>query len=199
VKLLASLQGWKEEIVMKAMLLFGVYLCAGAAQVLAAQKPLDTEHSSLTIHVGKAGLFSAAGHEHVITAPVAGGSLDDGSAPHVEFRVEAARLMVGPEEHQSEVQQRMQEEVLQSGKFPEIRFASDEIKPTGNGVWDVAGKLTLRGETRPVRLQVRFADRTYMGSVTIKQTDFGIQPVSAGGGTVKVKDELKIDFAIKTK
>ena len=113
--------------------------------------------------------------------------------------MEAARLMVAPEEHQGEVQQRMQEEVLESGKFPEIRFASDEIKSTGNGVWDVAGKLTLHGATKPVRLQVRFADRIYVGSVTIKQTDFGIQPVSAGGGTVKVKDELKIDFAIKTK
>jgi polyisoprenoid-binding protein YceI len=184
---------------MKAMLLFGVCLCVCATQALAAQKPLDTEHSSLTIHVGKTGLFSAAGHEHVVSAPVAGGSLDDGSHPQVEFRVEAASLIVAPEEHQSEVQQRMQEQVLESSKFPEMRFASDEVKPAGNGVWDVAGKLTLHGETRPVRLQVRFVDRTYIGSVTIKQTDFGIQPVSAGGGTVKVKDELKIDFAIRTK
>jgi polyisoprenoid-binding protein YceI len=184
---------------MRAMLLFGVCLCVCATRVVVAQKPVDTEHSSLTIHVGKTGLFSAAGHEHVVTAPVAGGSLDDGSRPHVEFWVEAARLTVAPEEHQSEVQQRMQEQVLESGKFTEIRFASNEIKPTGNGEWDVAGKLTLHGQTRPVRLQVRFADQTYVGSVTIKQTDFGIQPVSAGGGTVKVKDELKIDFAIKTK
>jgi polyisoprenoid-binding protein YceI len=184
---------------MKAMLLVGVCFCAGVTQVLAAQKALDTEHSSLTIHVGKTGLFSAAGHEHVVSAPVAGGSLDDGSHPQVEFHVEAARLTVAPEEHQSEVQQRMQEQVLESSKFPEIRFASDEVKSTGNGEWDVAGKLTLHGETKPVRLQVRFVDRTYVGSVTIKQTEFGIQPVSAGGGTVKVKDELKIDFAIKTK
>jgi polyisoprenoid-binding protein YceI len=184
---------------MKVMLLFGVCLCAGVTQVVAAQKPLDTEHSSLTIHVGKVGLFSAAGHEHVVIAPVAEGSLDDGAHPHVEFRVETARLVVAPEEHQSEVQKRMQEQVLESSRFPEIRFASDQIKRTGNGEWDVAGKLTLHGETKPVRLQVRFADRTYTGSVTIKQTDFGIQPVSAGGGTVKVKDELKIDFAIRTK
>jgi polyisoprenoid-binding protein YceI len=190
---------------MKAMLLFGVCFCAGVVQgagvtrAHAAQKPLDTEHSSLTIHVGKTGLFSAAGHEHVVTALVAGGSLDDGDHPQVEFRVEAARLMVAPEDHQSEVQQRMQEQVLESSKFSEIRFASSEIKPTGDGVWDVEGKLTLHGETKPVRLQVRFVDRTYVGSVTIKQTDFGIQPVSAGGGTVKVKDELKVDFAIKTK
>jgi polyisoprenoid-binding protein YceI len=189
----------EREIVMKAILLFGLCLCVGAAQALAAQKALDTEHSSLTIHVGKTGLFSAAGHEHVVTAPVAGGSVDDGSHPQVEFWVESGRLTVAPEDHQSEVQQRMQEQVLESGKFPEIRFASSEIKPSGNGEWDVVGKLTLHGETKAVRLQVRFADQAYVGSVTIKQTDFGIQPVSAGGGTVKVKDELKIDFSIRTK
>jgi hypothetical protein len=28
------------------------------------------------------------------------------------------------------------------------------------------------------------------------QTDYGITPVKAGGGTVKVKDELKITFTI---
>jgi hypothetical protein len=33
--------------------------------------------------------------------------------------------------------------------------------------------------------------------MTINQTDFGIRPVSAGGGTVKVKNELKIDISIK--
>ena len=36
----------------------------------------------------------------------------------------------------------------------------------------------------------------YAGSVKLKQRDFGITPVTAGGGTVKVKDELRLDFAI---
>jgi hypothetical protein len=30
----------------------------------------------------------------------------------------------------------------------------------------------------------------------LKQTDFGIQPVSVAGGTIKVKDELEIEFTI---
>jgi hypothetical protein len=33
-----------------------------------------------------------------------------------------------------------------------------------------------------------------IGKLTLRQTDFGITPVSAGGGTVKVKDELGIDY-----
>jgi hypothetical protein len=30
----------------------------------------------------------------------------------------------------------------------------------------------------------------------VKQTDFGIVPISIAGGTVKVKDEIKVDFDI---
>ena len=30
------------------------------------------------------------------------------------------------------------------------------------------------------------------------QREFGITPVSVAGGTVKVKDELKIDFDVRT-
>jgi hypothetical protein len=33
----------------------------------------------------------------------------------------------------------------------------------------------------------------------LKQRDFGIEPVSVGGGTVKVKDELRVEFEIVAK
>ena len=38
-------------------------------------------------------------------------------------------------------------------------------------------------------------DLTATGKFTIKQTDFGIKPISIGG-VVKVKDELNITFTI---
>lgn len=34
-------------------------------------------------------------------------------------------------------------------------------------------------------------------NVTIKQTDFGIKPVSVGGGLVRVKNEVELDFRIR--
>jgi len=37
-------------------------------EVSAQQHNLDTQKSTLTIHVGKAGVFSALGHEHVVRA-----------------------------------------------------------------------------------------------------------------------------------
>jgi hypothetical protein len=34
------------------------------------------------------------------------------------------------------------------------------------------------------------------GAFTLKQSSFGIKPVSVAGGTIKVKDELKFTFDI---
>jgi hypothetical protein len=42
-------------------------------------------------------------------------------------------------------------------------------------------------------------DGHYLGSTTFKQREFGITPVRVAGGTVKVKDEVKIEFDVVTK
>jgi hypothetical protein len=50
---------------------------------------------------------------------------------------------------------------------------------------------------RPVPVKVvRDKDGHYKGSVRIKQSEFGIAPISIIGGTVKVKDEILIEFDI---
>lgn len=38
----------------------------------------------------------------------------------------------------------------------------------------------------------------YVGMTTLKQRDFGINPVRIAGGTVKVKDTVKIEFEVVT-
>jgi polyisoprenoid-binding protein YceI len=184
---------------MKTVLLPTLLLTLANTATFAAQKQIDPTQSTLTIHVGKTGLFSAAGHEHTVSAPIADGIVNDGAPATVSFRVESARLTVQPEDHQSEVQHTMQERVLESARFPEIQFSSDHVESSANNQWNVSGQLTLHNATKPVSVHVQLLEGRYVGTATIKQTDFGIQPVSAGGGTVKVKDELKIDFSIKTK
>ena len=59
--------------------------------------------------------------------------------------------------------------------------------------------LTLHGQTRAIVLSVKQAGDRYTGTSTFKQTDFGIKPVSAGGGSVKVKDEVTVSFDIALK
>jgi hypothetical protein len=55
----------------------------------------------------------------------------------------------------------------------------------------------LHGHSNPVSAAVHKVQDKYVGRCRIKQTDFGIQPVNAGGGLVKVKNELEIEFTVK--
>jgi polyisoprenoid-binding protein YceI len=57
------------------------------------------------------------------------------------------------------------------------------------------GNLTMRGQTRPVTVQVTLKDGHYAGETTVKQTDFGIKPPGKAG--VKAKDQVKIDFDVR--
>jgi polyisoprenoid-binding protein YceI len=58
----------------------------------------------------------------------------------------------------------------------------------------VHGNLNLHGKNQPVVVVVALEAGHYRGSATVKQTNFGIEPISIAGGTVKVKDEVKIEF-----
>jgi len=191
----------ERHIISVVLFCIAVSLAAAADE---QREAIDTQRSSLTVHVGKAGLLSAAAHEHWVNAPITSGSVDDGSAtPGVRFTVDARRLSVKPEKgvsdkDQAEVQSNMQSKVLESSTYPEIVFHSTQVRRTTDRVWKVSGDLTLHGVTRPVIVDVTRESDGYVGMVRIKQTDFGIQPIKIGGGVVKVKDELEINFHVYT-
>jgi polyisoprenoid-binding protein YceI len=63
----------------------------------------------------------------------------------------------------------------------------------------VRGDLTLHGQTHPLKLDVQSQNGHFKGDAPLKQRDFGIEPVSVGGGAVKVKDELRVEFDIVAK
>jgi len=167
--------------------------------LLAAERPIDAANSSITIHLGKSGLFSAAAHEHQVSAPIEEGGIDDSALGRVWFTVRASRLTVSPAPDQAKVQSTMQSDVLESERYPDIKFESTLVRGAGENRWIVTGNLTLHGTANPVTADVRKANGAYTGEARIKQTQFGIKPVSIAGGTVKVKDELKIEFVIRAK
>jgi polyisoprenoid-binding protein YceI len=171
------------------------------ALLTAQDKPIDTQRSTITIHVGKAGLFSIAGHEHWVNAPISSGTLNDSDALRVEFKVDASKMQVKPDpgvnsKTQAEIQKDMQEMTLESARYPDITFRSSRIEKRSEDTWNVNGTLALHGIAKPVALVVTRNANAYTGRVVVKQTDFGIKPVAVGGGAVKVKDELQIEFRI---
>jgi polyisoprenoid-binding protein YceI len=173
-------------------------VCAlsGSAQ----QHKIDTQKSTLTIHVGKSGIFSGLGHQHEVRAPIHSGTADTGSHPAVELHVDARQLRVidkdASEKERAEVQSTMLgPEVLDSQQHQEIVFKSTAAESAGQDRWTVRGDLTLRGHTHPVTAQVTLKDGRYIGEAAVKQTDFGIKPPGKAG--VRAKDEVKIVFDVQ--
>jgi polyisoprenoid-binding protein YceI len=181
-------------------------ICAATALAWAAAasgqpRAIVTEKSKMTVRVYKAGVFSAFGHDHQITAPIAGGTVDLG-AHSVELRVNSVALRVGDpgasEKDRGEIQKTMLgPEVLDAARHTEITFRSTAAEPAGGGAWHVRGMLTLHGESHPVVVEVRETGGHYVGSALLKQTNFGIKPVKVAGGTVRVKDEIRVEFDIQ--
>lgn len=167
--------------------------------------------SQVRIDVGKSGLFSAAGHTHEVIAPAVSGRVRFDpqrlEEADISLAFDASALKVTgkgePPEDVPEVQQTtLGEKVLDVAKYPTITFRSREIavrsRKGDQVLLSVAGDLTLHGVTRRIEapLEVRITSNrlTGTGKVVIKQTDFGIEPVSAGFGTVKVKNEVAVSF-----
>lgn len=181
-----------------------LFLLVGRLTAAADTRPIDVGRSSLTVYAYKSGLFSVFAHDHVIRAPIADGRVSVDEPHAVEISVNTGKMVVlDPslsEEKRSEVQTRMLgPEVLDSARHPEIRFVSSRVMPSGVNQWQVTGNLTLAGQTRAITFRGVLRDGHYRGSVLLRQRDFGIQPISIAGGTVRVKDELRIEFDIVTR
>jgi polyisoprenoid-binding protein YceI len=171
-----------------------------AATCAAQDRPIDAQRSTLTMHVGKAGLLSAAGHEHWVNAPIASGTFSE-STPRVEFTVESAKMRVKPDEKisdkdQAQIQKDMEEMTLDVAHYPEIKFQSSHVEKTGDGQWRVDGTLSLHGASKPLTISVTRVGEAYTGKTTLKQTDFGIKPISIAGGAIKIKNEIDVQFMI---
>jgi polyisoprenoid-binding protein YceI len=171
------------------------------------------EGSAVRIHVGKTGVFGFAGHSHEIISSLEGTVVADPadlarSSVTLAFDAKAIQVVAGPDEPAQdvpEVQAKMAgPDVLDAARFPTITFTSRSVtgKEAARGVWDiqVTGDLSLHGVSRsltlPLRVEVKDGTLTATGKTVLRHSDFGMKPVSAGGGTVKVKNEIGVDYRI---
>ena len=185
----------------------------GLAAQAAEQFVIDPAASTITLQVGKSGALSFAGHSHEIVAPVSDGEITldrlDVSRSRISIRFDAKALKVTgkgePAGDVAEVQHVMlSDRVLDVQRFPIISFTSRSMsvtKRSGDRITlQVAGDLALHGVTRPLTLPVNVQLMPLQiqadGSAVVRQTEFGMQPVKAGGGAVKVRDEVGVSFSV---
>jgi polyisoprenoid-binding protein YceI len=172
---------------------------------------VEPEQSRAIIDVGKSGAFSFAGHTHEVEAPITTGivHLDTDNPSRNDVRLEfnaAAMRVTGKGESADDVpkvtQTMLSEMVLDVRRYPRITFESTSVTAKGSAAaldLSVTGRLTIRGTTQavtaPVAVKVAGDRLTATGKFVVKQTDYGITPISVGG-LVKVKNELNITFTI---
>src|ERR1700743_104525 len=178
----------------------GIVLCVlalSAAQLASAQ---TERRSAIALKVFKAGIFSGFAHNHVVVAPIAKAEINAEKLT-AEITVTTKEMKVTDpevsEKDRAEIQNTMLgPKVLDSEKFPEIHFMSTRIEQTGPQHYRVLGMLELHGVKHEAVLEVTGTTRHYHGTGKLKQSDFGIKPISLGGGSIKVKDELELEFDV---
>ena len=196
-------------VVTFALLIAGLAIRATAAPPAVQSGDVDTAQSVIYVFIGKTGL----GHEHAAEGKLVSGTVHLGakeSAGELVFDMKsfvtetpASRKHVGLEGEvgsstADQVTASMKgHAVLNVAKFPQSRFVIDSALPgKQSGEFSLSGKLTLRGVTRPLQIDVTSEDAKGMvhlrGQFSLVQSQYGIKPYRKAFGTVGVADELKI-------
>jgi polyisoprenoid-binding protein YceI len=184
----------------------------GAFAAHAATLHLVPGESQVRIHVGKSGMFAELAHEHDVSAPAFTGEVTYSARDLSDGAVTAtfdARRMTVIAEHEPKDAPKVQErmlgpDVLDTAKYPRIRFTSKRVvaKESGPGTFtaQVTGELELHGVVRPITVPLRIGlsngNLDAVGTVVLRQTDFGIKPIRLAGGAVTVPDEITVQLKL---
>lgn len=178
---------------------------------IAARYRIDARQSQFVVQAFAHGLLSAFGHNPTIAICGFGGDvgIDGGAleAASILMLVQSDSLSVigeVKEKDRREIEQMMRADVLETARYPEIVFMSTrvEAQQISDGQYQarIGGKLSLHGVTRDHSVEARVAisneSLRVQGECSLRQSYYNIKPVSALGGTLKVKDELKFSFDI---
>lgn len=170
---------------------------------------LDPGLSRFTAKAFAAGLLASMGHNPSFAIrQFTGEAKFAAAAPEqasVRIVVQSGSLELSDEvseKDRREIERTMRNDVLETSRFPEMVFeaSSPSLSQGGEGFYwaNINGKLSLHGITQPQQIsaQVTINDSQLRanGELTIRQSSFGIKLVSVAGGTLKVKDDVKLTF-----
>ncbi|HEU4719261.1 MAG TPA: YceI family protein, partial [Bacteroidia bacterium] len=118
----------------------------------------------------------------------------------IHFSADANSISTGMEQRDGHLKSA---DFFDAGNFPTIDFISDSVVKKGDAQFTVNGKLTMRGVTKPVSLNVEFGGTMtdpygnfkagFEVTGSLKRKEFGLSwdAVTEAGGVV-VSDEVKI-------
>lgn len=160
---------------------------AKPAQLLAAQSELSFTSKQMGVPVdGKFKRFDA----QLVFDP------KKPETGKVAFSIDLASVTLGAPELEAELAKAVW---FDSKKTPQASFASSTIKAAGPGKFEVAGKLTLKGQTRdivvPITLAQAGAVTTATGGFVLKRLEFKIGD-GEWADTSMVANDVQVKFKL---
>ena len=180
-----------------------------AAETPTDRYVIDGRSSRFTVRAFATGMLAKMGHNPTIGIRDFSGEMkfnpDQLQAGSFRLVVKTASLSVQDDisdKDLREMERLMNQEVLETAKFPEIVYEAPSISVTKMADMlcsaTLNGNLTMHGVTRSQSIPVRVALLGSMlrasGAFSLDQTDYNIKLVSVAGGALKLKDEIKFSF-----
>jgi polyisoprenoid-binding protein YceI len=178
---------------------------------MATRYRFDPGLSRFTVQAFATGVLSFLGHSPTFAVGDFGGSVvfeeDTVETMRLEVTVRAVSLRLLDNVSASsreELMATMHREVLETAAYPDLRYegttAAVQTAAPGRHRVRIAGRLALHGVTRDQPLEAEllvFNDGVRLrGESGLRLSDYRIKPVTALGGTIRLKDELKLSFDV---
>jgi polyisoprenoid-binding protein YceI len=160
----------------------------------------DPYHTQVEFSAKHLGMMTVRGHFAEVTA---GGDLDieHPERSKVEASINTASIRTHNEQRDNDLRS---SNFLEVEKYPTITFKSTKIEPAGTDRYKLTGQLTIKGNTKPVTLNVvkygEFTDPNmghrigYAAETQINRKDFGMRFDVMLDGKFIVSNEVQINI-----
>ena len=164
------------------------------------------ESNRLELRVAKTGLYR--GKVHVFVFPQYSGTLDyDPQKPEssrVSFTLVVKDIKLTDtwlsEKDFKSVQEYALKDMLDAERYPEITFASADVKFLSAAQFEMRGALTIRGISKPASVLVTIEPGSsaprFQGQSTVRLTDYGLKPPKAALGLIGTENDMKFSFSL---
>ncbi len=170
---------------------------------------VDPQSSRIEIHVFRTGMLSSLGDNHVIGgAKFSGEAIGEKDGTwKIKVHMDSGSLRVLDagisDSTRDEIQTTMRGATqLDVARYPFIDLVSQSLeRGTEPHGMLLKSDLSLHGVTRTIEFPVVVSDNggvlEVKGKAQLRLRDFGIEPISKGLGTVKVKNEFEVVYDIR--
>jgi polyisoprenoid-binding protein YceI len=159
---------------------------------------IDTAHSEIQFKVKHLVITTVTGSFKEFTGSVT--SADDFEEAEIHFEANVDSVSTNNEQRDAHLKGA---EFFEADKFPKLSFTSTDFRKAGDGEFVLEGNLTIKDQTKPVKLNVSYGGtvKDPWGQIkagfeltgTINRKDFGLtwHAVTEAGGAM-VSDHVKL-------